>query len=242
MQGTNDGESVAMESGGIHDSLLKSGTAIVVAVALLLAACSRQEADWSRTRAGDSIAAYQQYLDDYPHGLHAREAVQRMKQLVDEHEWLRAARLDTPEAYQVYLGGHPEGSHAAEARDRLADFMLLRTPAGDDADTPATAPTALRGPSGTLEALAAGSEEFRVQLGAYLSESQASAAWTRLASAHAAALGRLIPHVDRVDRDGKTLWRLQAGPLAEARARAVCAELRGRGADCVAVRGASGQP
>jgi SPOR domain len=213
---------------------LRLGLAVIAMVAL--AACSRQEADWSRARAGDSIAGYQQYLDQYPHGAHVGDAQARLQELVDEREWERALRLDTPEAYQAYLGGHPEGRHAATAREKLADFLLARTPTGGDAREPPP-PAGSRGPSGTLAALAAPGGEFRVQLGAFAGgDASARKAWTGLQAAHAAELGRLQPSIDRVERGARSLWRLQAGPLTEERARAVCSALRARGADCLVVR------
>jgi hypothetical protein len=220
--------------------LSKAFVAIAATVlAFAVAGCSRQEADWSHTRSADSVAAYQQYLDEYPHGAHAREAQSRLKELLEEREWQRATRLDTPEAYQVYLGGHPDGAHAGQARDKLGEFLLARTPTGgDEREVPPTPPPAARHPSGTLAALAQPGVEFRVQLGAFAAgEAAARKAWQQLKSAHPAELDRLSPRIDQLERSGKTLWRLQAGPLAEAQARAACARLREAGAACTVVRG-----
>ena len=50
-------------------------------------------------------------------------------------------------------------------------------------------------------------------------------------------LGGLSYRVDVIERDGRSLWRLQAGPLGESRARDVCAALKSRGEACLLVRG-----
>ena len=50
-------------------------------------------------------------------------------------------------------------------------------------------------------------------------------------------LGGLAPRIDVIERDGRNLWRLQAGPLGESRARDVCAALKSRGEACLLVRG-----
>ena len=75
-----------------------------------------------------------------------------------------------------------------------------------------------------------------MQLGAFAGgEASARKAWSALQAAHAAELGRLQPSIDRVERGAGSLWRLQAGPLTEERARAVCSALRARSADCMVI-------
>jgi SPOR domain len=246
---------------------------------LLLAGCSRQEADWGKAQRADTIAAYQQYLDDYPQGMHGKDAQARLTALVDEREWQRAIRLNTPEAYQVYLGGHPDGAHAADARARISDFVLARTPTGaeetDDSESPALPPPPLeaepppaaaprpvvappaavvvppapvkpvptrpvpgvqRGPSGTLAAIAGPVGDHRIQLGAFSAgETATRRAWSSLKAKHAATLGPLTPRVDTITRDGVKLWRLQAGPLDLAQARAACEKLKAAGDACAVV-------
>ena len=228
-------------------------------IVALLAGCSRQEADWGKAQRADTIAAYQQYLDDYPQGLHGKDAQARVGALVDEREWQRAIRLNTPEAYQVYLGGHPDGAHAADARARISDFVLAHTPTGaeetDESEVPPLPPPPLeaepapaelvpakpapgvqRGPSGTLAALAGTAGNYRIQLGAFSGgESVARRVWSTLKTKHAATLGSLTPRVESIKRNGVTLWRLQAGPLDLAQARAACAKLKAAGDACAVV-------
>jgi len=210
-----------------------------MAIALLvLAGCSRQESAWREAERQDSVAAYEAYLRDYPAGAHAPAARTRLADLREQQEWDRALRFNTPEAFQRYLSRYPSGRYAQAARERLSDFVLGRSPreggpappAGDEA--PAPPPT-----SGKLIAAASAAGDFRVQLGAFSAgEEAARRAWQELSSRHGDLLGNLVPRIDIIRKGGRSLWRLQAGPMTEARAREVCATLKSRGAACLLVR------
>lgn len=208
-----------------------------VAAGLLFGACSRQEAAWRDARQADTDAAYSAYLADHPAGMHAGEARQRVGELREQQAWQRALRFDTPESYQQYLAAHPDGRYGDAARERLAGFLRARAATGP-------VPPAAAGPAvepappvaGTLIAEAA-SAGYRVQFGAFGEGEQAARdAWQGLRGRHPNLLGPLVPRVDVVTREGRSLWRLQAGPVSEPRAREICAALAARGADCIVVR------
>ena len=184
---------------------------IVVGIiaACALPACSRQESGWRSAAAEDSVAAYEQYLQDFPAGAHAGIARARVAELREQETWARANRLQTPEAWQRYLGEWPEGRHAPAARRQLDRFV----------------------PAGAPETGGA----WFVQLGAYSSEAAARAALARHAHDHAGELSGiqlviLAPYDIATD-----VWRLRTMPLAEAVARDLCGRLRERGVDCVPV-------
>ena len=81
-----------------------------------------------------------------------------------------------------------------------------------------------------------GSGEWRVQLGSFPAAEQASAQWDRLKKAHA-ELQPLGLTTVRVDLGDKGVWyRLQAGPLNEPGARALCDDLKSKKRDCLVVR------
>ncbi|MSP48399.1 MAG: SPOR domain-containing protein [Alphaproteobacteria bacterium] len=81
-----------------------------------------------------------------------------------------------------------------------------------------------------------GSGEWRVQLGSFPAVDQASAQWDRLKKAHT-ELQPLGLTTVRVDLGDKGVWfRLQAGPLNEPAARALCDDLKSRKRDCLVVR------
>lgn len=178
-----------------------------MAVACAGAGCSRQETGWRDAERADSLAAYQQYLAEFPAGAHAAEAQARIQELREEQDWSRAARLRTPEAWQRYLGEWPDGRHADEARSLLSQYV------------PA----------------AGGSGDWSVQLGAFSGEAAAQSARARLADAHASELAQLPLLVLAPQDDPAGVWRLRTGPLPETAARGLCARLRIRGVDCVPV-------
>ena len=89
----------------------------------------------------------------------------------------------------------------------------------------ATAPTA---PAPDAPAAAA-----LVQLAAVASEQAAQAEWQRLAKRMPELLGGRKPMVQRVDRDGRTIWRVRTGGFADlAEAAGFCGRVRAKGASC----------
>lgn len=209
---------------------------LLVSAAVLLG-CSRQEAAWQAASKEGTASAYAAYLEGYPAGAHAGDARQRLLELREQDDWERALRLDTPEAYQRHLAAFPAGRYSAAARDRLADF--LRTRAVPAAPAAPPIPAADQGWTGVAAGRAIPVEDggFSVQLGAFGSgEAAARAAWDTLWARHADLLGTLAPSVDAMHHEGRTLWRLRAGPTGEQRAREVCRELAARGTDCVVTR------
>ena len=69
---------------------------------------------------------------------------------------------------------------------------------------------------------------YKVQLGAYKSESEANAAWKKISAAHSSVLSG-APTIVKADVNGSTFYRLRAGSYASAdAAKAVCAKLGGQ--------------
>lgn len=69
---------------------------------------------------------------------------------------------------------------------------------------------------------------YKVQLGAYKSESEANAAWKKISAAHSGVLSG-APTIVKADVNGSTFYRLRAGSYASAdAAKAVCAKLGGQ--------------
>ena len=79
---------------------------------------------------------------------------------------------------------------------------------------------------------------MHVQLLSSRSADEARNAWARLKDKNGDLLGTLSPTVARGDLgDRGTFFRLRAGPIAdEAKARAICESLAGRGVSCIVVR------
>lgn len=103
----------------------------------LLAGCSRQQSDWNKAHAANSIEAYQQFLKNHPSGDYTAEAQARIRELEEERDWQKARDTDTPDGYQAFLKQYPEGKWSEEARIRIENFSLAQPPAGAAADNAA---------------------------------------------------------------------------------------------------------
>jgi Flp pilus assembly protein TadD len=110
----------------------------------------------------------------------------------------------------------------AAAGPRPAAATLL-TP-GDDAPAASPMPAAVSG-------------SFQVQLTAAASEEAAQAEWQRLQERMPDVLGGRQPTIAKVERDGRTFWRLRTGGFADAsQASAFCERMRTTGTACVVAR------
>ncbi|MBL7793032.1 MAG: caspase family protein [Saprospiraceae bacterium] len=74
---------------------------------------------WGRCERENTIAAFNAYLDQFPSGRFAGEAIQRIQTLEDEKKWLEALQIDQVYTYRDYLRRFPEGKHEVEARERV---------------------------------------------------------------------------------------------------------------------------
>ena len=76
-----------------------------------------------------------------------------------------------------------------------------------------------------------------VQLGALKNDADARAEWNRIHAANKDVLGGFSSDIVRVDLGAKGIfWRLRAGPMGEAEARTVCAQLAKRNQGCIIAR------
>jgi cell division protein FtsN len=100
----------------------------VAVLTVALAACSRQQSDWQKTRETNTADGYEQFLKKYPTGEFTAQAQARVKELNEERDWQKARDADTPEAYQAFLKQYPEGKWTEEARIRVENFTLAQAP------------------------------------------------------------------------------------------------------------------
>lgn len=101
-----------------------------------------------------------------------------------------------------------------------------------------TQTAALPRPPAPTSKTSSSSGNFRVQLFAGRSESDAEAAWVKLKGKNRDLLASLSSSVAKADlADRGVFYRLRAGPLeSEAKAKALCKALGGRGVSCIIIR------
>jgi hypothetical protein len=85
---------------------------VLTVVALTLAGCNRTEEDWTVAKQANTIAAYKEFLTNYPDGAHAEDARNGIEAL----DWKDAQTKGTVDAYEGYLKAHASGAHADAAK------------------------------------------------------------------------------------------------------------------------------
>lgn len=97
----------------------KSFLVLCVLTAGALAACSNPSADWQKANQTNTVAAYQQFIQQHPNDARVAQARNRIAALNDEQAWTAAQNANTLDAYQQYLQQNPNGMHAADAQDKV---------------------------------------------------------------------------------------------------------------------------
>ena len=97
----------------------KSFLVLCVITAGALAACSNPSADWQKANQANTVAAYQQFIQQHPNDARVAQARNRINALTDEQAWTAAQNANTLDGYQQYLQQQPNGMHAADAQDKI---------------------------------------------------------------------------------------------------------------------------
>jgi cell division septation protein DedD len=226
---------------------------ILLSVAMLAAAsgCSHEKRDWHSAQAADTIEAYEEFVKEHPQSARTNEAQTRVVQLSEDRDWQRASSTDTADAYRQFLAAHPQAKSAHEARIRIENFGLNGGTAAASATAapqPASAPQAANAlasqapapPPASLPAAAApaaGSAGYSVQLGAFSTQAKAQSQWRRLMGRFGTQLHGTLSEVESGKTSkGRHVYRLKAKVPSEARARALCAQLKKYAQACVVAK------
>ncbi|MQP65284.1 SPOR domain-containing protein [Niveispirillum sp. SYP-B3756] len=119
----------------------------------------------------------------------------------------------------------PASATPPKPAPQVAQAPVAAPPAPKPTTAPAPAPTA------------AATGSVRLQVAAVDSEGKAAAEWSRLQRKFPGELGGLSMRTVRVDLGPKGIfYRIQGGPVDEARAKQICTALAAQGAGCVLVR------
>lgn len=97
-------------------------TAIFLIAAALLAGCDTREQDWEAATQADSIAAYEEFLDQHPDGQYTASARERIAEIREKNAWDSAQDTGTVDAYQAFVEEYPDSEHAAQAAARIEEM------------------------------------------------------------------------------------------------------------------------
>lgn len=234
---------------------------MVAALLLSVWACSREQPDWRSAESADTLESYGQFIDRHPDSELVTQARTRIAQLGEDRDWRRAGSVDTADAYKQFLAQHASGKWAQEARIRIESFALGAAPAAaapvtasrgevapppsswaDASPAPAVAATpGVARAEPTSSAASAASVPatvpagYGIQLGAFSSEDRANSEWRALQDRFGPQLQGLAPQVVSAPTAAGPVYRLQVQTGEEARARAICEELKRRSQPCVPV-------
>jgi cell division septation protein DedD len=236
--------------------------AMLTAVTIVVAGCSRVGEDWKAAQAADTTEAYQDFLRQHPDSEFGVPAQERVKQLAEDRDWQAASKADTLDAYQQFVATHADGKWAQEARVRIENFQLTAAgtagaPASPEATaSPGMAAAAVKAPSApaasaappvtlkptahptvkaTAKATVKTGGSHYAQLGAFASKASAEAAWHKLSGRFPGQMKSLQPHYAAATSHGKPVVRLQVALPSSQRVHELCTELKKQSQACLPV-------
>jgi hypothetical protein len=77
---------------------------------------------WQATGGGRTVEGARAYLERYPEGIHAEEALEIIEVATAGQAWDRARRIDSIAGYRDFLETYPDSRHAPDARARIAQL------------------------------------------------------------------------------------------------------------------------
>lgn len=220
----------------------KSFLVLCVIMAGALAACSSPNADWQKANQQNTVAAYQQFIQQHPSDARVEQARNRIGALNDEQAWSTAKAANTLDAYQQYLQQDPNGMHAADAQDKVNS--LQQDAAWSSAQSTNTGAAyqdfVQKYPNSPHAADAQAAMQkllgFQVQLG--MARSQALA--DKMAKKLKDKFGSDLQDVVVVPPTGKSKsLEIRSAPMSEDDAKAACAKLKKAHQHCAVVKSAS---
>lgn len=138
----------------------------------------------------------------------------------------------------AHAGGTPATTATARPQQLVPPAPVAPPkPAPQVAQAPVAAPPVPKPAPAPAPAATTATGSVRLQVAAVDSEAKAAAEWSRLQRKFPGELGGLSMRTVRVDLGPKGIfYRIQGGPVDEARAKQICTALAAQGAGCVLVR------
>lgn len=103
-------------------------TALLAALAVLAAGCSREQQDWHSAESAGTSEAFGVFIEQHPQSELVKQARARIAQFAEDRDWQQASGAATLTAYQKFLAQHPTGHWSEAARIRIEGFSLGSAP------------------------------------------------------------------------------------------------------------------
>jgi hypothetical protein len=82
---------------------------------------------WDMSFTANTKQAFEEYLKNYPHGLHIEEAKSKIDEFIaiekDNEAYNKAKSVNSKESYEEYLRVYPNGCNANEAQEQISNFI-----------------------------------------------------------------------------------------------------------------------
>jgi outer membrane protein assembly factor BamD (BamD/ComL family) len=220
----------------------KSFLVLCVITAGVLAACSNPNGDWQKATQQNTVASYQQFIQQHPDDARVQQARNRIDALKDEQAWTDAKNANTLDAYQQYLQQEPNGMHATDAQDKVNSMQAdAAWQSAQSTNTAAAYQDFLQKYPNASQASQA--QEALKKLTGYqalLYSTRSKALADKLAQRLKSKFGSDLQDVVVVPPSGKSkVTEVRSAPMTEADAKAACAKLRKAHARCEVVKSVS---
>lgn len=80
---------------------------------------------WKEIAGKNTVAAFQQYLKDYPNGVYAEDAKRAIREVdsaIEKKAWDEAVQTNTVESYKAFLAKFPNGMMSSQAQTKVKSF------------------------------------------------------------------------------------------------------------------------
>jgi outer membrane protein assembly factor BamD (BamD/ComL family) len=213
-------------------------------MAALLAGCSQAASDWKQADSQNTVAGYQQFLQQHPDSEHANAARERVAAMQDDEAWTAAKATNTVDSYQTYLTSQPKGLHSGEANTQITDLKRVAAwKVAEAANTESSVQDFLNqyatGPeadSARAQLQKLQTEKYRVRLGSFRDAAQAEKTRGDMQTRFASQLHQVVV----VPPSGTDkLTHVSSAPMTEDDAKAACGSLKKLKQHCEVVKRAN---
>jgi SPOR domain len=218
---------------------IRSTLPFIVCAGLAMSGCNTANSDWEKATMGNTVAAYQTFLQKHAGDKRADNARGRILALQDEQAWATAMKTHTVESFQEYTKAESGGVYADDARYQITALQRAAAWQALQNDLSAASLQAFlqkypQGPESNEARARLNEFSYRVQL----ADLRSRAAAERKRAELQARFGKVLHEIVVVAPTAPdTTYRVTSGPMSEASASSTCATLERAHQSCKLVEG-----